>query len=633
MVIWEFTMLMLWMLRLQRSLLPHMLSRPWTEHMSVCLHFDALSVGMGACGRQAIPRTGGDISPRQRGARTLLTILQQKAKVAPFHVHAHEGHPFNEMVDSLATAVRKGWNPPVMPQLRCGTLLSHPLAEWAWMEVCPSSHLPSLVDVIGSSVSQHAQLSFDPTLRPGEDIDGDTLNVGLMVASANVGTLDYRHGVGVDGISLKCRELTRQFDEQGYMIVGIQEARGRFHQTIVSDPYMRLVSAACHGYGGVELWLHRERFWKTFGRVLDVQQCCVWKCQPTLLAVQLTVGHMCFHCVVCYAPQAGRDAAVINEWWDDLHSTLSSAPSDAPFILLGDFNAKIGSVNESGIGPLAPDFENLAGGRLREICDHFNFIVPATWEDWHVGDHATFSGVRGGDSRVDFVVISGPLQNNIEDSFVDMTTDLMNGDVDHKPVGLKMMFRYTKCKDGGFRRKRKYDRDAARKNRVSNMFDLTATIPECAWEMDANDHWTLVRKSLSSACVRAFPLKKRTKRQVYFSDQLWNLVCDRKDARIHIREQQREINRSCLRALFNMWRGATENLTVQGLRDLCSQVSSQSYAFISSSVLWHLLLKFATALIIVSGRPKRVNGSLGFALDFNALWMAADLRPKVMLCR
>lgn len=72
------------------------------------LHFDAVAAGMGAVGQTRLVQRNDVIRPRQKQARVLLHLLTEwKIRVMPYHVHAHEGNPFNEMADSIAHALLK----------------------------------------------------------------------------------------------------------------------------------------------------------------------------------------------------------------------------------------------------------------------------------------------------------------------------------------------------------------------------------------------------------------------------------------------------------------------------------------------------------------------------------------------
>ena len=104
--------------------------------------FDALAVGFGANGQQAIVTKTSQPARRQEGARILLSLGQSKVKLITHHVHAHE------CAESLASAIRNGWRCPIAAVLRCGPLLQHPLRRGAWIEIAPTDALPSITDML-----------------------------------------------------------------------------------------------------------------------------------------------------------------------------------------------------------------------------------------------------------------------------------------------------------------------------------------------------------------------------------------------------------------------------------------------------------------------------------------------------
>lgn len=83
---------------------------------------------------------------------------------------------------------------------------------------------------------------------------------------------------------------------------------------------------------------------------------------------------------------------------------------------------------------------------------------------------------------------------------------------------------------------------------------LAANIPEVPWEMEVNDHWKLLRETVSSQCAAWFPKEKRQQRQRYMSETAWGLVCQRKDLRIEIHRAQRDQQQRLLQYIFRMWR-------------------------------------------------------------------------------
>ena len=82
-------------------------------------------------------------------------------------------------------------------------------------------------------------------------------------------------------------------------------------------------------------------------------------------------------------PNATSDArASLDSFYEQLHATLASAPSRDMTLILGDFNARIGSRSSqwrSVIGPHGPDELDENGECLLDLCANDNLIIANTW--------------------------------------------------------------------------------------------------------------------------------------------------------------------------------------------------------------------------------------------------------------
>ena len=67
-------------------------------------------------------------------------------------------------------------------------------------------------------------------------------------------------------------------------------------------------------------------------------------------------------------------------------------PKDSVILFLGDFNSKIGSVTDDGVGDLSAACEDI----VRVLSDRWKLIVSTTWKDYHEGDSITFSAKEAG---------------------------------------------------------------------------------------------------------------------------------------------------------------------------------------------------------------------------------------------
>jgi len=302
-----------------------LLSRQNTQIVDVHLHFDATAVGYGIVGKSNLIQQDHTVSARQWSARVLMSILQRKHRQwYGYHVHAHQGHPWNEFVDSLAGLAANGWLPHVHAVLRSGPLLRHCLAEWAWMQVCPNNEIPSLEEVLVNSTPQPGQSCFDDALKSAQEFEDDSRWVGrITFASANVCTLEQDQVLPGTSVTYKAAELMQQFQDAEITIVGIQESRARLNGQHTYGPFTCLVAAGDKGQAGVELWINGP----VLSRDLRIdfnprEDVGVIHATARIMVVQCHFGQTMLTVVVAYAPQRGRGEHEIGAWWGELRSII-----------------------------------------------------------------------------------------------------------------------------------------------------------------------------------------------------------------------------------------------------------------------------------------------------------------------
>eukprot|EP00435_Cladocopium_sp_Y103_P008907 s549_g2.t1 len=513
----------------------YVLSRDFLPNMDIHLHFDAMSVGQGSTGHTAVIQQNPEISTRQRAARVLVHLAQRKFDdFRGFHVHAHQGNPWNEMSDSLARAVREGWSPEKTFQWSSGPLFNQRLHHWAWMLVRPTQELPDIGTILQNESPSGFAGKIDHTLiqRPnGEPEAASSFTVRL--ATANVGTLDPGQQDN-HSASFKTVEILRQMEEHGIHIAAIHR----------KDEQER-----------VEIWINGDAISQlTQGSFRPLEDVCVWYEDHRVLAARFHIQNLTFEVITAYAPQKGRSDAEIQEWWRHLHNIMSQKDPNAACFLLGDLNCKIGSIVSEEIGPFGADMEDTGGECMRDLCSDFQLIVPSTWDQFHTGQHWTFTSSHGTHSRLDYIAVSKCCAASIRQSYVDDHLDLLNGARDHSVLVLEIGLVMEKDQQHRFIRKPLYDRDAARAAKQEKQESPLQSLPECEWSMDVNHHWSQIREHVQHEMTARFPLQKRQKRQLYFSERTWQILCHKKDLRQEHRSIQRAQRFSVMKFFFHAWR-------------------------------------------------------------------------------
>ena len=549
----------------------YLLCRPVVPGLEVHVHFDATTVGFAATGEQNIPGFRLNRCSKQMEARIMMSLVQKKFDVCKgYHVHAHRSNPFNELADGVAGLIRKGFSVPIKPVLRVSALLAHPLREWAWVEINKTTEIPGLQQMVRESPIQSCEAWPDHTLSTVTKTIQTTANASvkdLIVAAANVGTCDYNRGDEGACMSFKVQELAKQFDGQNLDIVCLQESRAKVTCTSQVGPYARLISSANAGQGGVEIWFHVERLRLLSGMDFVVEKdVTTWYHDHRILAVYVDCGPLQVHVISIYAPQSGKPMPEVSAWWTSLDALLRQKPHDAPVWLMGDCNARLGSVESACVGGLAPDFEDKAGEMMHDVCRNHQLCVPTTWEEVHHGQSDTFWGPRGGGSRLDYFLIDMKCQDAIVATWVDQEINLLNGDRDHSPIVLHLQMKFAAKHTNTLQRRNLYDRHAARSKAKDAAYNAARQIPQIPWSTHVYEHWSIVRDSMQTSAARMFPKRKRQKRQIFFSDSTWEHVCTSKDLKAQHRHQKALLQNCTLTLFFKAWRNDVDGAKMERLR-------------------------------------------------------------------
>ena len=534
----------------------YLLSRKWVDSLEVHCHYDSMAIGAAAFGEQAIPHFKTNRHSKAFQARIIMSLVQRKfAKCKGLHVHSHEGNPFNELADGIAAHIRKGNAVPVPALLRVEPLMQHPLREWAWMEVSPTIELPSLDEVTRDAEVWESRAWLDPTLEKliHERQVHATETASIKVATANVGTCEYNAGDHALATSMKVKDLAHQFHNKGWRIVALQETRAKFACQVREGPFDRVISPAAKGQGGVELWFHMDLIQRDLCKNFNLDHDVVtWHHDHRTLAVHVNFGSFQVDIVNIYAPQRGRPIEEVNTWWQNLDAVLKKRPTKCPIWIMGDCNASLGSVCSNAIGDNDPDLEDAAGSLIHQLCQDHNLFAPSTWDTVHTGQSWTYHGPHGERKGLDFFLISQECRNAVAQTQVDPDVELLNGTHDHVPLEMCMHITYKQADNAGAVRASTYDRVAAREDKHAQTAILQA-LPVVPWQVHTNEHWSMIRHTCQTEASKRYPKKKRQQRQIYFTQQSWDLVCHRKDIKNLHRQNSKNKDRNLLRMIFGAW--------------------------------------------------------------------------------
>ena len=194
----------------------------------------------------------------------------------------------------------------------------------------------------------------------------------FKVSSANVNTLvPHQESCAYARVSAACllskiELLESQFHSAGLDLIGVQEGRSNMSGLFNGLHYVRVVSPAdSSGSYGVQLWL----------KIASKFNILQWKTiSPRLMYVVCESQHVSIVCLVGHAPTESASDIVKDDFWIALWNTTRLLKATFPFhntMLLGDMNARVGSVPSHCIGAEQQEIENQNGQLWRSFLQVF----------------------------------------------------------------------------------------------------------------------------------------------------------------------------------------------------------------------------------------------------------------------
>ncbi|XP_073811664.1 uncharacterized protein [Musca autumnalis] len=242
----------------------------------------------------------------------------------------------------------------------------------------------------------------------------------------------------------------------------------------------------------------------------------------------------CLHIIQCYAPTEDAEPTLKNDFYDQLTATIRNVPNRDILILMGDFNAKIGSDN-TGLshimGKHGMGIKNDNGERLIEFCQTFDMVIGGSLFPHKEIHKYTWTSPNGSTkNQIDHICIRRKWRGSLNDVRSKSGADI---DSDHElvvaTVRLKLKKNYRKVTE---KKNKRLDveqlRDIPKRNRVANLLRESITPNPRSWE-DAH-------KTLKDITDEEIGIKQKEKRKIWITNETWQLIKERnslKEKKLH----------------------------------------------------------------------------------------------------
>lgn len=168
-----------------------------------------------------------------------------------------------------------------------------------------------------------------------------------------------------------------------------------------------------------------------------------------VMVVQIAAKPFNINVIQVYAPTADKPDTEVDSFYHDLEEALRMTRTNEVNLIMGDFNAKIGSGRvDSTVGGFGLGDRNERGDRLVEFCQTKRFVVTNTWfkhpprriYTWRSPQDSSEAIVR---NQIDYILINQRFRCAVKDSHAFPGADISS---DHNPVVAKLKVKLARAK-------------------------------------------------------------------------------------------------------------------------------------------------------------------------------------------
>ena len=525
------------------------------------LVFDNSTVGQQAVGNWTC-KSRPDLG---KAVRHLVQMTERRfsSKFCTHHVYGHRGDPGNEIVDTLARYAAEGTATDSLCDFveyqTTATYLQS--SAWFWMlfrqDLHPFWKEHSLF-VPAHPVTSPPKDLLERTLNKQEEVHLGVGHLRLKIATANVLSLKAGSKKAEHDAWGPARQelLLRQFYEHEFQIVAMQETRLPKLWKSIDDRYIILKSAATdRGHYGIAVCFSASIPHGTVsnndGTETDI---CFTPGDLSIVAAdpRFLIVRVVLKCLVlaCHAPHSGADEESRLGYWTAISEAIPKKYHSWDTILLGDLNCRLGEELSEAIGPHQAEASNGKEHSCHEFLLKRGICLPATFGENHLGSPGTWQHTNGQWLRNDFVGIPAHWRPWKCRTWVEDRIDLALTKTDHCVAALSLERIFAIQHKTRHRTKKilEDDLDYIGEEALRNLHP-----PELDWRTDVHTHASTLQDHLHRTLASYKRHRSAKPHKSTLSEGTWSLVCQKKEARLHLASLNRQQRQTYLAMCFHGW--------------------------------------------------------------------------------
>ena len=322
--------------------------------------------------------------------------------------------------------------------------------------------------------------------------------------------------------------LKTQFQSQGLHIVGLQETCSSGQSTRHNRDWWVFPSGCSeHGTHGVEVWFSKTLPYGLDGSkklLFQSQDFTVMACHCRFLLLEVVAPALQCHVLCLHGPYAQSAAMEPSQFWTLIERALDDRSNQHwPLLVLGGFNARLGSVHTSAVSHHQAETETEVGSLMHKFMLGYNLCAPSTFASCHSTAGPAWKVDSSQAARIDYVLIPIQWLPCVVNSAVHLEVDLLTEN-DHQLVSLELALRLRSAMPASPKQPRPCMLKLSDPVLAHQFLLEVAALDDIPWTYGVGQHCELLTARLQALSKKFFRAEASKPLQTFFSPDTWNLV-------------------------------------------------------------------------------------------------------------